>query len=71
MFTKSDGTGHLPYTTGAWGKDLGHLELFSEMKDAAALKHTMGDCTTKMRSFGAMNAADFAADDEAIERMGR
>ena len=69
MFTNEDGTGELPYKA-AWGRQ-GHCELFEDMKNAAGLGEAMHDVVTKLRSYGAMYAAEGQASEQAIERSGR
>ena len=41
------------------------------MKDAAGLNLLMDGCATKLRSFGAMHATQYAAPHREIERAGR
>ena len=71
FLTTIDATGSLPYTGGMRPYNPGHKELFRDMKMAAGLVMEMGDCATKLRSFGAMNACENQASHPEIERMGR
>jgi hypothetical protein len=48
-----------------------HERLFNDMRKAAGLIHLMGDCATKLRSFGAMSASEHQASHAEIERAGR
>ena len=48
-----------------------HAKIFHEMKQAAGLTHIMDGLATKLRSFGAMAAADREASHPEIERAGR
>ena len=69
MFTAEDGSGKLPYKA-AWGRQ-GHCELFADMKNAAGLGEAMHDVCTKLRSYGAMYAAEGQAPHSSIEATGR
>ena len=69
LFTNEGGDGIMPYN-GAYDRQ-GHVQLFRDMKTAAGLEHLMNDCVTKLRSFGAMHAAEGQADHAEVERMGR
>ena len=70
MLTTKTGKGRLKYK-GNKTIGPGHLELFQDMKDAAGLWGALGDCATKLRSFGAMNAIMFNAEYLETERAGR
>lgn len=69
LFTAEDGTGMLPYH-GSGGRQ-GQSELFHDMRRAAGLEALLGNCITKLRSHGAMHAAEYQAPHAEIERMGR
>ena len=69
LFSKSDGEGVLPYTGSV--SEPGHVQLFSDMKQAAGLLGIMSHTATKLRSFGAMHAHQKHASNPEIERMGR
>ena len=69
LFSKSDGEGVLPYTGSV--SEPGHIQLFSDMKQAAGLLGIMSHTATKLRSFGAMHAHQKHASNPEIERMGR
>ena len=63
FLTGPNGHGILEYTT--------HKKLFEEMKNAAGLRHLMGDSATKLRSFGAMHADEQQASHPQLCRFGR
>ena len=69
FFTRKDGEGKLPYKSGRL--DPGHWDLFKDMKSAAGLVNIMDACATKLRSFGAMKAAQKQADNMSVMQAGR
>jgi hypothetical protein len=69
LFTEIDGVKQLRYTGSQ--SCPGHYQLFAAMKRASGLEGLMGDCATKLRSFGAMWASDHQAPHPEIERFGR
>ena len=69
FFTRKNGEGKLPYKSGRL--DPGHWDLFKDMKSAAGLINVMDACATKLRSFGAMKAAQKQADNMSVQQAGR
>ena len=69
LLTKHDCTGCLPYAGSK--RAPGHKEIFDDMKQASGLIGAMSDCSTKLRSFGAMHASQLLASAPEIERAGR
>lgn len=63
LFTNSNATAPMSYEEQA--------RLFRDMKTASGLHLLMGDCATKLRSFGAMHANENQASHPEINRAGR
>ena len=63
FLTGPNGKGQLTYEM--------HDRLFDNMKKAAGMTMLMNECSTKLRSFGAMAANEHQAHHDEIERAGR